>query len=66
MTFDLMRLGWPNLVAVVALALLPVVSLTTLSEPGGAAANSRQVVAFCPEPADGPMLATLLSETVVE
>ena len=33
MTFDMVRLGLPNTAALVALAIMPVVALTTLADP---------------------------------
>ena len=32
MTFDLVRLGWPNFAVVAALAVLPILSLTTATD----------------------------------
>ena len=33
MTFHLVRIGWPNTVAVLALAVMPIVSLTDPAQP---------------------------------
>ena len=43
MTFDMVRLGLPNTAALVALAIMPVVALTTLATPRPAAAKVEQV-----------------------
>ena len=53
MTFDLIRLGLPNTAALVALAIMPVVALTTLTDPRPAAAQVEQVElkAICQAPA---------------
>jgi hypothetical protein len=45
MTFDLIRLGLPNTAAIVALAIMPVVALTTLPDPWPAAGPVEQVEA---------------------
>jgi hypothetical protein len=52
MTFDLIRLGLPNTAAIVALAIMPVVALTTLSDPRPATAQVEQVesAAICQAP----------------
>ena len=42
MTFDVIRLGLPNTAAIVALAILPVVALTTLADPRPAAGQVEQ------------------------
>ena len=42
MTFHLVRIGWPNAVAVLALAVMPIVSLTIL--PSRHAENARTQV----------------------
>ena len=43
MTFDMIRLGWPNTAALVALAIMPVVALTTLADPRPAAGQVEQI-----------------------
>ena len=43
MTFDMIRLGLPNTAALVALAIMPIVALTTLTDPRPAAAQVEQV-----------------------
>jgi len=43
MTFDMIRLGLPNTAALVALAIMPVVALTTLAGPRPAAGQAGQV-----------------------
>ena len=35
MTFELVRMGWPNTAAIVALAMMPIVALTTTTGPAG-------------------------------
>lgn len=32
MTFELMRMGWPNTAAIAALAMMPIVALTTITD----------------------------------
>ena len=43
MTFDMIRLGLPNTAALVALAIMPVVALTTLADPRPAAGQVEQI-----------------------
>jgi len=43
MTFDVIRLGLPNTAALVALAIMPVVALTTLADPRPAAGQVEQI-----------------------
>ena len=43
MTFDMIRLGLPNTAALVALAIMPVVALTTLADPRPAAGRVEQI-----------------------
>ena len=43
MTFDMIRLGLPNTAVLVALAIMPVVALTTLATPRPAAAKVEQI-----------------------
>ena len=42
MTFDMVRLGLPNTAALVALAIMPVVALTMLTDPRPAAGQVEQ------------------------
>ncbi len=47
MSFDLLKTGWPNMAAVVCLALMPLVSLTLPAEPNrthSLAAQREQVL----------------------
>jgi TRAP-type uncharacterized transport system fused permease subunit len=57
MTFELVRLGWPNTAAILALAVMPVVALSSASNTGTAAAPVRpaETAAFCPDFTDGLM-----------
>jgi len=45
MTFDINRLGLPNTAALVALAIMPVMALTTLADPRPAVALIEQAEA---------------------
>jgi hypothetical protein len=45
MTFDMVRLGLPNTAALVALAIMPVVALTTLADPRPAVRQAEQIEA---------------------
>lgn len=43
MTFNLVRMGWPNIAAILAWAIMPVVALTTVPEPRPAAVQLGQI-----------------------
>jgi hypothetical protein len=69
MTFDLIRFGWPNTAAILALAVMPVVALSSASNGGIEAARIRpvQTAAFCPAERDSLMtLAAATPQTAVE
>ena len=53
MTFELVRIGWPNTAAVLALAVLPIVALATPAErrPGSVEVRQIEPAAICPLPA---------------
>jgi len=67
MTFDFIRLGLPNTAAIVALAIMPVVALTTLTDPRPAAAQVEQTEAatICQAPAACPQIALAAAEPEV-
>ena len=46
MTFDLIRVGWPNTAAILALAMMPMVALTTVAEMNTTMAITRYVPAY--------------------
>ena len=52
MNFDINRLGLPNTAALVALAIMPVMALTTLADPRPAVAliEQAEAAAICPPP----------------
>jgi hypothetical protein len=69
MTFELVRLGWPNTAAILALAVMPVVALSSASNSSTGAARVRpaETAAFCPAVTDGLMaLAAVGAKAVVE
>ena len=43
MTFDLIRAGWPNTAAILALAMMPVVALATGGDSRPAAVRAEQI-----------------------
>jgi hypothetical protein len=43
MTFGLVRLGWPNTAAILALAIMPIVALTMATDRRPAAAQAQQI-----------------------
>ena len=66
MNFELVRVGWPNTVAIVALAIMPIMSLATVPQRGEAAAQTVDAT-ICPAPPDSSMaFAMLLPSTNLE
>ena len=53
MTFELMRMGWPNTAAIVALAIMPIMALTAAADRRPSAAPTEQAgyAAVCQMPA---------------
>jgi hypothetical protein len=69
MTFEMMRLGWPNTAAILALAAMPLVALTTIADQRSDIVQTRQTepVAICLSVAECPItLASRAPETVAE
>jgi hypothetical protein len=69
MTFNLVRMGWPNIAAILALAIMPVVALTTAPEPRSAALQLEQIepAATCLTLAGCSMtIAAAAPETILE
>jgi hypothetical protein len=67
MTFELVRAGWPNTAAILALAIMPIVTLTVATERHPAAVQQTGPAAFCPAPADCAVIAAVAAaETVPE
>lgn len=54
MTFELVRWGWPNAVAILALAVVPIVALTPGADRHPAAASIEKIesAAICLAPAE--------------
>ena len=52
MTFELMRLNWPNTAAILALMMMPMVALATLTPAGRPAASEERVLA---DATNGPL-----------
>ena len=68
MTFDMIRLGLPNTAALVALAIMPVVALTTLADPRPAAGQVEQIdpATICRAPVACTEIAAAAAEFVLE
>jgi hypothetical protein len=69
MTFELVRMGWPNTAAILALAVMPVVVLATTSDRRPDAAQVQQVepASFCLTLAEcSATVAAAAPETVLE
>ena len=43
MTFDLIRAGWPNTAAILALAMMPIVALAPVADRRAAAVQTEQI-----------------------
>ncbi len=52
MNFNLVRLGWPNIVPILALATVPAFAMTIDRLPHPARTPSVTMTEFCPHPAD--------------
>jgi len=66
MTFEMVRIGWPNLAAVLALAVLPMVALATgrPAQIDAAAFETENAAVYCPaSDQDVPRFVTLVSVT---
>ncbi|MEA2980199.1 MAG: hypothetical protein QOF09_2022 [Alphaproteobacteria bacterium] len=69
MTFDLVRMGWPNTAAILALAVMPLVALATMTDvrPGSVQIEQIGPAAFCLTLAECPVtVASAVPETVLE
>ena len=66
MTFQLVRLGWPNTAAILALAVLPAVMLVAAPHRGVEAAQLQAVEAAASCPATDMVLAAIPAATVLE
>jgi hypothetical protein len=70
MTFELVRIGWPNTAAVLALALMPVVALTVATDrrPTVIAIERAEPAASCQQPAGCIEIAAAdaAADTIVE
>ena len=67
MTFELVRAGWPNTVVILALAIMPIVTLTIATPRHPAAVQQTQAAALCATSAACPMIAAIAApETVQE
>jgi hypothetical protein len=59
MTFNLVRIGWPNIAAILVLAVMPAITLTTAPERTPAAVHFEQI-----EPAANCMTLAECSVTI--
>jgi hypothetical protein len=69
MTFDLIRAGWPNTAAILALAMMPIVTLATGGDRGSAAVRAEQIepAAICLTLAECAVVAaTEAPETILQ
>ena len=67
MNFELVRIGWPNTAAILALALIPMASLTTVPNHGAEIVQVRSIdiAVFCP-PDSAAIVATILPRIFTE
>ena len=68
MTFKLVRMGWPNTAAILALAIMPIMALTAEPERHRPVVQAEQTeaAAICLTPADCPAVAAAAAEIVLE
>ena len=68
MTFDMIRLGWPNTAAILGLAIMPIVALTMPTQPPvSVQAEQIEAAAICRTPTGCAMIAVAVTpETVME
>jgi hypothetical protein len=69
MTFDLVRIGWPNTAAILALAVMPIVALASASGPRPYETYVQQIepAAICLTSAECPLaVAAAVPATVFE
>ena len=67
MTFELVRAGWPNTAAILALAIMPIVTLTVATERHPAVVQQTEPAAFCLTLAECAVIAAVAApETVLE
>ena len=69
MTFEMVRLGWPNTAAILALAVMPIVALTAMADrrPQTAQVQPIESVAICLTLAECTAIAAMAEpETILE
>jgi hypothetical protein len=67
MNFELVRIGWPNTVAIAALAMVPIVSVAAVPQRITPASYTVDAATICPTSQDGSLaLATLLPDASIE
>ena len=64
MTFELVRIGWPNTVAILALAIMPIMALTTAAERRPVAAQI-EAAAICQTQTECPVMAAIAAPEAV-
>lgn len=64
MTFDLVRIGWPNTATILALAIMPVVALTASVDrrPAAAQFERSEAAAICQTVSGCPLTAFALAD----
>ena len=67
MTFELVRAGLPNTAAILALAIMPIVTLTIATRRHPTAVHQTKLAASCPTPAECAAIAAVAApETAPE
>jgi hypothetical protein len=68
MTFELVRIGWPNTAAILALAITPMVAFTAAPDRylKEATAQRTAIAAMCPAATEHALLLTASSESAVQ
>lgn len=67
MNFELVRIGWPNTAAILALAFMPMVSLATVTNHGAETVQVRSIdtAVFC-SPDSAAIVTAILPRTFTE
>ncbi len=68
MTFELVRIGWPNTAAILALAILPLMAFTAAPDRSfpEATAQRTAIAAMCPAAAEQALLLAANPESAIQ
>jgi hypothetical protein len=68
MTFELVRIGWPNTAAILALAIMPIVAFAAAPDRSfkEATAQRTAIAAMCPAATEHALLVAAITEGAVQ